>query len=96
MVSLKHIVAITHVVFDVMLNISLLHTQIYQFAYVCSGDYPASYKGYSLYKDIQRSRKQTTYKLVIFYLITLEISLLLLKMAKLNNNLITKLTNRTR
>lgn len=60
----NHTVAITHVVSDVAIIINLPHVQtraqIRQKCALCSGDHPASYKGCSVYRDLQRGRKQTT------------------------------------
>lgn len=59
----NHTVAITHVVSDVVIIINLLHvqtrTQIHQNVHSFR-DHPASYKGCSIYRDLQRGRKQTT------------------------------------
>lgn len=64
MIKPKHIVATAHAVFVVVLTtISLPHVQthvlLHQNAH-CSGDHPASYKGCSVYKDLQQSKKPIT------------------------------------
>jgi len=59
--TLKHILAITYDVSDVVININLLHVQTNPpKCALWSGDHPASYKGCTLYRDLQRDRKQTS------------------------------------